>query len=605
MSDSATDLLLTNQQITLECRNVTYRPKSKSLKEDILKDVCGKFIPGRLTAILGPSGAGKTTFLNVLSGFKDTGVGGSILTNGTSRRLTEFRKISSYIPQQFAMLDKLTVVETLEASADFKLGLRTKKSFKEKIISEIINLLNLEKCTHTLVEGLSGGEKKRLSIGIELVTNPPIMFFDEPTSGLDSVSSLQVITYLQSLAHSGRTIVCVVHQPSSRLLNLFDDLLVLSAGEVIYNGSQHDMVKCFQNDGFSCPNYYNPADYAIEVASREHGSDLSSLIASNKSKFCDDSNIQLDVKVEENSIVLNGFTKTEKCKNYKDKGGYAKAYPATFAEQFAIITRRSMRSMVRDMLTVQMRVIAHVFIAVLLGVVFYNVGNDAAKVLSNVSCLFFMLMFIYFANSMPIVLTCPLETQVFLREHLNNWYSLRAYFLAKCAADIPLQFLCPTLFVAIAYYLTGQPNEVSRFLMFWAICLLMGAVGQGVGLFCGCSFGMNLSVFLVPVSSIPMMIFCGFFIRFNELPECLQPLTYVSYFRYAFEGSIQAIFGYNRPDLECNIAFCYYKTTTKFLQELDMTGDLFEWDVIVLASWIVVLQIALFISLIVKVKLSQ
>lgn len=122
-------------------------------------------------------------------------------------------------------------------------------------------MLSMESGRHTLVKNLSGGERKRLSIGVELVTNPPIMFFDEPTSGLDSVASYQVITHLRKLARNGRLIVCVIHQPSSRLMNQFDDILVMSAGNVLYSGPQRDMLGCFHKAGYECPQYYNPADF--------------------------------------------------------------------------------------------------------------------------------------------------------------------------------------------------------------------------------------------------------------------------------------------------------------------------------------------------------
>lgn len=122
-------------------------------------------------------------------------------------------------------------------------------------------MLNLTRSQHTLVGNLSGGEYKRLSIGVEMVTNPPIMFFDEPTSGLDSVATYQIISYLRKLARDGRLIVCVVHQPSSRLMKLFDDILVVSRGCVLYSGPQDEMLGHFQKSGFECPQYYNPADY--------------------------------------------------------------------------------------------------------------------------------------------------------------------------------------------------------------------------------------------------------------------------------------------------------------------------------------------------------
>lgn len=119
----------------------------------------------------------------------------------------------------------------------------------------------MEKCRHRLVRNLSGGERKRLSIAIELVTNPPVMFFDEPTSGLDSVSSLQIINYMKRLALDGRIIVCVIHQPSSKLMKLFDDVIVMSRGNLVYSGPKVDMIPTFEEAGFAFPEYYNPADF--------------------------------------------------------------------------------------------------------------------------------------------------------------------------------------------------------------------------------------------------------------------------------------------------------------------------------------------------------
>lgn len=144
-------------------------------------------------------------------------------------------------------------------------------------LDDIIEVLNLHSCRHTLVRDISGGEHKRLSIGIELITNPPIMFFDEPTSGLDSVASYQVMCYLQKLAHNGRIVVCVVHQPSSRLMQLFDDVLVLAHGEMLYAGAQCDMLDSFQAAGFRCPQYYNPGDFGVYygIISNLYQSDLS------------------------------------------------------------------------------------------------------------------------------------------------------------------------------------------------------------------------------------------------------------------------------------------------------------------------------------------
>ncbi|KAJ4427771.1 hypothetical protein ANN_25424, partial [Periplaneta americana] len=129
------------------------------------------------------------------------------------------------------------------------------------LINKILDLLGLRKAEDTSVGKLSGGEKKRLSIGVELITNPPVMFFDEPTSGLDSSSSLQVISHLKSLAQGGRTVVCTIHQPSSRLFEMFDDLYILAEGQCLYNGPVREMTAVFEEAGFPCPEHHNRADF--------------------------------------------------------------------------------------------------------------------------------------------------------------------------------------------------------------------------------------------------------------------------------------------------------------------------------------------------------
>ncbi|XP_055678126.1 ATP-binding cassette sub-family G member 1-like [Lutzomyia longipalpis] len=236
---------------------------------NILKNVRGSFNAGRLSAIVGPSGAGKSTLLNILSGLKKPSNESILLINGEKVNQSFIRKNSAYIAQDITFLGKLTTRETLEYAAKFKLPTNTSKIARLTIVEDIVQLLGMEKCLHNHVEKLSGGERKRLAIGEELITNPPVMIFDEPTSGLDSVSTVQVVRHLKDLARSGRTVICVIHQPSSFVLELFDDIYVLSDGQCLYNGSVEDIVPRFQEAGFLCPQYYNRADFILEVASQQ------------------------------------------------------------------------------------------------------------------------------------------------------------------------------------------------------------------------------------------------------------------------------------------------------------------------------------------------
>ena len=267
----------------------------------------------------------------------------------------------------------------------------------------------------------------------------------------------------------------------------------------------------------------------------------------------------------------------------------------------------------------------HIIVAILLGIVFWNIGNDAAKALTNSSCIFFIIMFVFFGNAMPSIFLCPQECAVFIREYLNGWYSIKAYYMAKIVSDLPLQFVCPTLLMSIAYYMTGQPDDVGRFVMCWGICLLTAVIGHFIGLVFGSMFDMQVSyrkiyfkfidfqlilslqlgVFLVPGVTIPIMIFSGFFIRIYEVPYFLRFLCNISFFRYSLEGFMRALYAYDRPLLNCLKGLCHYIDPKLFLQDFGMFGDNYGCDIGALLLWIVALKILFFISLIIRIKKAQ
>ncbi|KAL0267316.1 UNVERIFIED_CONTAM: hypothetical protein PYX00_009620 [Menopon gallinae] len=612
-----------NQQIELEFRDLTLVRNGKhgQTQKEILKGANGRFKPGRLTAILGPSGAGKTSLLNILTGFRTLGVRGSIRVNGKERSLQTFRKECCYIPQEFAMLDLLTVRETFKSSSDLKLGNKVSDSTKYSIISNIVQILGLTNSLDTQVRHLSGGEKKRLSIGLELITNPPLMFFDEPTSGLDSSSSVQVISHLKTLAEGGRTIVCVIHQPSSRIFEMFDDLYILVDGQCMYNGKIDAMVTFLREAGFHCPNYYNRADFAIEVACRERGENLNNLFTETRKTFLTAPNdrstqrglgtretesnfnepdvyqpmLQEDNNLNNTAIQIlpmdQSQTKslTDKSKNRSVK------YPTPSTFQFWVLLKRTfLCTCIRDLHMAQIRFVAQIVVGLLMGSVFYNLGNEASKVQSNSSYLFFSLMFIFFSNSMPTVQTFPSEAAVFIREHLNNWYSMKAYYFSKLIADLPLQIICPTTYLLITYFMTDQPLHWDRLGMVLLLGFTVTIMAQALGHAFGAAFDAQLGTFLIPASAIPMFLFSGFFILFSDLPKSLKWLSYLSYFRYPFEGLMLAIYGYGRPHLKCSLPYCHYKNPDKYLHDYDLSGGDFWIDIAGILGWIVFLRIVFY-----------
>ena len=242
----------------------------------LVKNVTGTIMPGSLTAIMGPSGAGKTTLLDLLASRVVGGhFEGEILYNNKRRDKT-LRRVLAYVQQEEVFFSKLTVRETLIYSARMKLPAQTISwAMVEQRVCEVLEDLNLTECADTMIgnylmRGISGGQMKRLSIGIELIVDPVGLFLDEPTTGLDSKTALDVMSVVRHLTDQGLTVVCTIHQPSLEVFNLFDRLILLVSGETIYNGDPQESVAYFSDKGFLVDaEELNPAELIMSVAAYE------------------------------------------------------------------------------------------------------------------------------------------------------------------------------------------------------------------------------------------------------------------------------------------------------------------------------------------------
>lgn len=242
-----------------------------SPERTILNGITGMVCPGEILAVLGPSGSGKSTLLNALAGrLHGNGITGTVLAN--NRKFTkQILRRTGFVSQDDLLYPQLTVRETLIFCSLLRLPNSLSKQEKISIADSVISELGLAKCENTIIgnsfiRGVSGGERKRVTIGHEMLINPSLLILDEPTSGLDSTAAFRLVRTLGSLAKKGKTIVTSVHQPSSRVYQMFDSVVVLSEGRCIYFGKGNEAMSYFESIGF-CPCFpMNPADFLLDLA---------------------------------------------------------------------------------------------------------------------------------------------------------------------------------------------------------------------------------------------------------------------------------------------------------------------------------------------------
>ncbi|GBP31653.1 ATP-binding cassette sub-family G member 1 [Eumeta japonica] len=601
--------------------------------------------------------------------FRTSGMEGSITVNGMERNLSSFRKLSCYIMQDNQLHGNLTVAEAMAVATALKLPSSIPKAHKDEVIQEILETLSLTDHHNTMTSNLSGGQKKRLSIALELVNNPPIMFFDEPTSGLDSSSCFQCISLLKTLARGGRTIICTIHQPSARLFEMFDHLYTLADGQCVYQGSTGRLVEWLSCQNLQCPSYHNPASFIIEVSCGEYGDHTGKLVRAidngkndirngmpfpepkvsnlnnkndmekslNKSsgwKYKNDlRNVTTSEKFKDepqngNGNFQNGLLQYAAKEMSKGKGeplvvqvesdkqdnvtvallggnDLPRRYATSEFKQFWVVLKRTLLFSRRDWTLMYLRLFAHILVGFLIGALYYDIGDDGTKVLSNLGFLFFNMLFLMYTSMTITILSFPLEMPVLIKEHFNRWYSLRSYYLAITVSDMPFQTIFCVIYVVIVYLLTSQPQEWFRFSMFLSSCLLISFVAQSVGLVVGAAMNVQNGVFLAPVMSVPFLLFSGFFVSFNAIPVYLRWITYLSYIRYGFEGTALATYSFGRKDLQCHQAYCHFKHPDTTLEELDMKNADFSLDIAALCVIFLVLRITAFLFLRWKLKSTR
>ncbi|KAL4512210.1 hypothetical protein ABPG72_005212 [Tetrahymena utriculariae] len=537
MNKTHSEEYINNQnQLDFTFQNLKYSIKTRKGTKDIIKGIDGIFPNSQVSAILGSSGAGKTTLLNIITKriANDNELEGQVLVNGQPYTSESFSTFANYVMQDDILTETMTVRECLAFAANMKVrGDKDKRNF---LVSDIIKQLKLEKCQNTqiggqFVKGISGGERKRTSIGFELVCDPQSIFLDEPTSGLDSFNAYFLIGMLRKFAHEKkRTVVFTIHQPSSEIWNMFDRIMLMVNGKFIYQGPGGNQIQnYFSQQGFYCPVFSNPADYYMSIMNQDKQINVISTTIYFKNY---DEIIQGNIQNQINHSNKQDLILTQK---------FIPLYM-----QFYYIVMRTILIQLRSPILFKAKLGQVISLAVFLGLIYYqlpNGENDPYNVVdarNKNGFLFFLATGAFMESMNAATLSIPTERQVFLREENSKLYKIFPYFFGKLFVDLVSDFIIPIIFCCIVYWMVGLRDNLEAFLFFNLVMIILQFTGIAAGYFEGCLFkDPNLAFGVAQLITLPLFPFSGFYKNSGDLASWISWVQYISPFNYAYQAFVR------------------------------------------------------------------
>ncbi|XP_072318460.1 broad substrate specificity ATP-binding cassette transporter ABCG2d [Eucyclogobius newberryi] len=519
----------------------------KTPDRQILLELNGIMKPG-LNAILGPTGSGKSSFLDILAARKDpAGLSGEVLIDGAPQP-PDFKCLSGYVVQEDVVMGTLTVKENLHFSAALRLPSSVPPSEKEARVNRLVRELGLTKVADTMVgspmtRGISGGERKRTNIGMELIIDPSVLFLDEPTTGLDASTANSVLLLLKRMASHGRTIIMSIHQPRYSIYRLFDSLTLLVGGKMVYHGPAPNALDYFANIGFACEPHNNPADFFLDVINGD-----STATAMIKLQGSEDLNFEElssprqsieDHLVEEyrNSCYFSN-TQCELEHIDQDKNciarplSHAITYNSPFFHQLHWVLKRTFQNLLLNPQTSVAQLTVHIFLALIVGAIFYSVKNDQSGIQNRMGALFFITTNQCFSTVSAAELFI-IERKLFVHEYISGYYRVSVYFLSKILADILIRTLTSVVFSGIVYFMIGLKCTVEAFLIFTLTVTLVAYTATAMTLAIAADQSVvALANILMTITFVFMMIFSGLLVNLPSVVDWLSWLKYFSIPRY-------------------------------------------------------------------------
>ena len=513
-----------------------HKPNAGPDVKSLIRSISASFQPGTLTAIMGGSGSGKTTLLNTVS----ERVASARLTKSGSITFNGAPGIGSvrhaYVIQQDILLPTLTVRETLQYSAELRLPPSTSSEERRQVVEEVILELGLKDCADTRVgdgaehKGCSGGERRRVSLGVQLLANPSVLFLDEPTTGLDATSAFLLMRTLKNLAAKGRTILTTIHQPRSEIWDLFDNLAILTRGSPVFVGPREDCIPWFAALGFTMPAFVNPADFVIDTSAMD-----------NRSRIAEEESTARVSKLkkawEERSSQLFPMAATKATGNIQTKSRAPAKSPerhATKLQQVRTLTSRTFKVTYRD----PMGMFAYITEAILLGIItgyaFHPLGRDQTGIRNREGAL-------YVASAMQAFIILIFETYrmttdipTFDRERIDGVARPLPFILSRRLArlvteDIAVPLIHGTLF----YFIAGFDNDAGKFFVFIALCIINHYIAVTCAMVSVAVTRNFASAALIGELTFTLQTVAGgFFIQSNTIPVYVRWTKYLTFSWY-------------------------------------------------------------------------
>jgi ABC-type multidrug transport system ATPase subunit len=502
---------------------------------------------------------------------KNLEVDGEVLFNCRRLRPSDRRQILSFVAQDAPLLGEFTVMETMWFAARLYFGYSdtTYEEIQAKV-DDILKNVGLESCKDVVVgnlffRGLSGGQRKRLSIAVELISSPAVIVMDEPTSGLDSSAAMLVVEALQELSSLGHTILASVHQPSSKMWAEFTKVMLMSQGRCVYFGQASKSVDYFAGIGLQCPDRFNPADYFSAVLSVDFASEefhlkspeeLADIFASSTVKRLElDSNLERVATGRKTLASTSGNRstraktkisvpelggKTSKFDALSDDdngagklfGGPASMKQAGFFSSTFTLCHRFMKSLYREPGLVLARLVAYVVLGIVLGLVYLNIGQstDTESIMARSAVLVSAVGFYSFlsVSAIPFIMD---NRQVFDRERKNGAYPIISYVLADVVALVPATALLALVASLFIVFMLQLRNFGIFYLALWLMLFCVECLVHAIA----CVFGRMETGIAITVGIFGIIFLCaGFFIQVPQMSWAIRWVAYISPIRYSF-----------------------------------------------------------------------